>query len=463
MSEAKLTSILHQAGNERTQYKLKEFKGSLPPKHQSQPSQSYRVHAPQIEDPVEDDDQDTGSRRPKQVPADVWDTMEEEQKMQAVKKYNPALYQRLLEEEQEEEEDDQEYVSRRPPEVDKDEWNDMSEEEKQQVIDYYASNKKSHAPPSSSSTHSHVQPPQVSQASHGLHAPHVDTNTVKKITKQREEKKERDVDVDQDEQPDDSQPASKYKFSNLIDFFNKFDIRLLSVFNIKKRIKLLLISVESFNVCVYMPSKYEMYMERPIGIATYELQEDDDEEEQDTLFYNRLPIESMKREKSSKVKSLMRFLPLVTESPIKTMYIGKYFLSYINRDNEIDSYLCNSPVTDTGYYYMIDLTFLFSHIKNISGELLRFESAFNNAVYDRLTTEVEKTKANLTKAIKKVQNIQPQAEKKTFSQKLAKLYVYLKQDKHKEKANAFLIDVRQKNLNNMFDIENVTYVMKEFK
>ena len=455
-SEAKLTSILNQAqsqshGNtsstDRPVYKLKAFTGTLPPKNVSS---SHKE---------EQEEEETGSRRPKQVSREQWDAMEEEEKMQAVKRFNPALYQKLLAEEEEPEDvDEEEYVSRRPPEVDKDEWDNMTEDEKQHVIDYY-------------SKPAQQQQPSITIPTNTVHklgareAPRNQARDAREGREYREiekegKKEEHEDDADDD---DDQQPASKYKLSNLIDFFNKFDIRLLSVFNVKKRIKLLLISVESFNVCVYMPTRYEMYMERPIGIATYELQEDDEEEEQDTLFYNRLPIESMKREKSSKVKSLMRFLPLVTESPIKTMYIGKYFLSYITKNNDIDSYLCSSPVTDTGYYYIIDLQFLFSHIKNISGELLRFESAFNNAVYDRLTTEVEKTKTNLNKAIKKVQNIQPQGEKKTFNQKLAKLYAYLKQEKHKEKASAFLIDVRQKNLNNMFDIENVTYVMKEFK
>ena len=212
-----------------------------------------------------------------------------------------------------------------------------------------------------------------------------------------------------------------------------------------------------------MPSKYEMFMERPLGIATYELIEDDQADEQETLFFNKLPIESMRRDKVSKSKSLNRFLPLVTESDIKLMHVAEYFLVYISRDNTVESYLLSNPIQEGGYYYMMDLEYLFRNIAKITDELSKFEKAFNDAVYDRLSTEVQNTKVNLKKVVKRVTELQPLEDKNLFNQRVSKIQKYVKVDKHKDKANKMLTEVRHRNLNKMFETENITYVLKEFK
>ena len=99
----------------------------------------------------------------------------------------------------------------------------------------------------------------------------------------------------------------------------------------------------------------------------------------------------------------------------------------------------------------------------MNDELSKFEAAFNDAVYDRLEGEVENTKQNLVKVSKRVNALKPSDEKKSFGKKVDKLMKYVKIDKHTEKANKMLMEIRHKNLQNMFTMENVTYVLKEFK
>ena len=259
--------------------------------------------------------------------------------------------------------------------------------------------------------------------------------------------------------------SSRHKITNLIALFNKQNISLLTIFTFHKRVMFLMINHEGFQYLIYIPSKYEMYIDRSLGIATYELVEDDEEdaEEQDTLFYNRLPIESLRRKRASKVKSLQRFLPLVTESPIKMMYIDEYFVSYISRQNEVDSLLLISPFKQAGYFYVTDLEFFYKNLNKLNDEFSRFEKALNDAVYDRLTTELDTAKIAVKKAEAMLSKLEPTQVKKQFFKQVDKINKYTSIDKYKNKAVTLLLSLRKKNLNKMFEVENITYVMKEFK
>ena len=275
-----------------------------------------------------------------------------------------------------------------------------------------------------------------------------------------EERKYKDEDSDEEQDA----RTSKYKVSNLISLFNQNAIRLECIFTYKKKVMFLVVVHDSFNYVLYIPSKYQMYIDRNLGIPTYELTDDEEEEEVDTLFYNRLPIESLRRSKASKAKSLQRFLPLVTESPIKMFYVDELFVSYITRSNEVDSLMLMSPFhLKKGYYYMTDLEFFFKNLQKLGDEFSKFERALNDAVYDRLTTELDTARVAVNKAQKLLASLQPKQAKKSFHDNIAKLTKYLSVDKHKEKAKTVLIKTRNGNLNKMFEIENVTYVMKEFK
>ena len=259
------------------------------------------------------------------------------------------------------------------------------------------------------------------------------------------------------------QETSKYKISNLISLFNKNNIALQAIFTYDRRVMLLLIVHGSFNYAIYIPSRYEMFIDRSLGIAVYELNDDEEEEQQDTLFYNRLPIENVRRVKASKAKALQRFLPLVEESPIKMLYIEEYFVTYITRSNEVDSLMIMSPFKGSGYFYLTDLEFFFKNLAKLHDEFARFERALNEAVYDRLTTELDSAKVAIMKAQKMVTSIKPKETKQKFLGAVGKLNKYLTVDKHQEKARKWLLKLRNNNLNKMFEIEHVTYVMKEFK
>jgi len=279
-----------------------------------------------------------------------------------------------------------------------------------------------------------------------------------------ERKDERRDERRYDEEDEEEEDDRGYKLSNLIGMFNKNAINLQCIFTYNKKVMFLILVHDSFNYVLYIPSKYQMNIDRNLGIATYELTDDEEEKEVDTLFYNRLPIESLRRTKASKVKSLHRFLPLVTESPIKMFYIDELFLAYITRSNEVDSLMLMSPFHLTkGYYYMTDLQFFFKNLQKLGDEFSKFERALNDAVYDRLTTELDTARVAVNKAQKMLTSLQPKQAKKGFHDSIAKLTKYLSVDKHKEKAKQVLIKTRNANLNKMFEIENVTYVMKEFK
>ena len=166
----------------------------------------------------------------------------------------------------------------------------------------------------------------------------------------------------------------------------------------------------------------------------------------------------------SKTKSLQRFLPLVSESPIKLLYIDEYFISYITRHNEVDSLISLSPYNkEKGYFYMIDLEFFYKNVSKLSNEFTKFEKALNKVVYDKLAVEVEGTKKSIDKAQKMLSTVQPIKEKDEFNQRVDELNKFYLVDKHKEKARTNLISIRGLNLNKIFDFENITYMMKEFK
>ena len=416
------------------------------------------------------------SRRPKEISEEAWDAMEEEQKMEAVKKYNPEMYKKLMAEaEAVGAGEEEEYVSRRPKEVPQERWDAMEEEEKLQVIEKYSKPQES-APRLARPAFSGIPDKKETAQVINVKQPVMKLQTTSKpnlAVKNIEQslgKSSRGGDLatkyahyQEDEEEDDEPQTSVFKITNLISLFTKHDIKIQSIFVRRRRIKFLIVTVQNFTIGLHMPAKYEMYMERPLGIGTYELVEDDEEDDQDTLFYNKLPIESLRREKISKIKSLHRFLPLITESEIKIMNVSKYFIVYIDQQNTVQNFILSNPIGETGYYYLMDLQFLFKNLNKVNDDLVKFEKAFNDAVYDRLSTEVQNTKVNLKKVAKRVYELKPLDEKKLFNEKLTKIMKYVKIDKHREKANKVLAEVRSKNLNAMFDMENVTYVLREFK
>ena len=261
-----------------------------------------------------------------------------------------------------------------------------------------------------------------------------------------------------------------YKISNLNAKFVEQGIELQTIFTYSKRILLLEVTKDAFKFFIYIPSKYEMYIDtsfRLLGIATYELIDEEDkgtEENPDTLFYSKLPIENLRRKKNSKAKSLARFLPLVSESPIKLIYVDEYFVSYITRHNEVDSLISLSPYNkDKGYFYLTDLEFVYGNMDKLTNELTKFEKALITVVYDKLSVEVDSAKGSVARAQKSIQSLDPKSEKKTFTERVDKLNTYLTNEKFKEKATTKLIAERSLNLNKMFNIEHITYMMKELK
>jgi hypothetical protein len=282
-------------------------------------------------------------------------------------------------------------------------------------------------------------------------------------TRDREEERDSREDDHHEEDDHDDERTTKYKLSNLITLFHKSGIKLLSIFTYSKRVMLLQILHNEFEYCLYIPSKYEMYIDRSSGIPTYEMADDEeDAEEEDTLFYNGLPIQNLRREKKSKSKSLARFMPLVTESPFKMIYIDESFVSYITRNNEIDSLLLVAPFKTSGYFYLTDLEFFFKNLNRVTDEMQRFERALNDAVYDKLTTEIDSAKKAVQNAQKMLATLNPKAEKAQFAAKVTKLNKYVKHPKYQAKASKMLIKLRNQNLDKMFDLEHLAYVMKEF-
>jgi hypothetical protein len=262
-----------------------------------------------------------------------------------------------------------------------------------------------------------------------------------------------------------------YKISNLNAKFIEQGIDLQTIFTYTKRILMLEVIKETFKFFIYIPSKYEMYIDnafRMLGIATYELIDEEDKEageDPDTLFYSKLPIENLRRKKNSKAKSLTRFLPLVSESPIKLIYADEYFLSYITRHNEVDSLISLSPYNkDKGYFYLTDLEFVYGNMDKLNSEFAKFEKALNKVVYDKLSVEVDSAKVSIERAQKIINTLNPKKEKDKFTEDIDNLNKYYINDKvKKERARVQMIAVRSTNLNKMFDIENITYMMKELK
>ena len=133
-----------------------------------------------------------------------------------------------------------------------------------------------------------------------------------------------------------------FKVSTLLNHLKKQNIDIRATFSYENRVVFLFISYRDLglNMMIYVPSKYNIVAEKSIGLPSYELGIDEDESKgEESIFINETVSTAVRKSRKEKTSSLLRFVPLLAEQPYKLMYIDDYYMVYIDRHNEVASFI----------------------------------------------------------------------------------------------------------------------------
>jgi hypothetical protein len=272
-------------------------------------------------------------------------------------------------------------------------------------------------------------------------------------------------DNDQDYQEEEEE-RKVYNISNLLTFFkkNRIDPKMLIVY--ERRVIMILVSYETTSVelCIYIPSKYEVKADRTTGIPMYEVVEDDEPDTQDSLFVNQIGFQNMKIQKQCYLKMLSRFIPLFDRSKIKLMYIASSFLTFITRNNDMDGYVFNVPCSTTGYYYIIDLENFYKMANDIHHEVKRCDDLLNSNVYTRCQNILDTELNMLEETIADIKMTTAIDRKRKYDTRMKLLEeVGMKSPDKKEVSKEICNEVRKDNFKQLFKIENLSYLLNDLK
>ncbi len=274
------------------------------------------------------------------------------------------------------------------------------------------------------------------------------------------------IDSDSQDYQEDEEERKVYKIENLLTFFkkNRIDPKMLIVY--ERRVIMILVSYETtpVEICIYIPSKYEVKADRSVGLPMYEVVEDEEPDTQESLFLNQLGFQSMKVQKQLYSKMLSRFLPLFDRIKIKLMYIGSSFLTFITRNNELDGYVFNVPCNTTGYYYIIDLENFYKLVNDIHFEVKRCDEMLNSSVYTRCQSILEAEVPNLEEYINELRSTTTLERKKKYETRMKLLEeISLKNPEKKEMSKEICNEVRKDNFKQIFKLENISYLLNDLK
>ena len=271
---------------------------------------------------------------------------------------------------------------------------------------------------------------------------------------------------EQDDHDYQEEERKVYNINYLLNYFkkNRIEAKLLIVY--ERRVIMILVSYETTPVemCVYIPSKYEVKADRTTGIPMYEVVEDEEPDIQESMFVNQIGFHNIKVQKQCYTKMLSRFIPLFDRSKIKIMYIGGSFLTFITRNNETDGYMFNVPCTTNGYYYIIDLENFYKMANDIQNEVKRCDDLLNSNVYTRCQNVLDSEIANFEDWLQDLKTCSAIERKRKYESRLKLLEeVGLKNPDKKDMSNEICNEVRKDNFKQLFKIENLSYLLNDLK
>ena len=260
---------------------------------------------------------------------------------------------------------------------------------------------------------------------------------------------------------EDISKEEEFKISNLISFLEENHIVTKGVFSYEKQVVFLYVEIayRGIEMFIYIPKKYTIILEKNLGISCFEIIPEEDNDEEESTFN---PKNILIRSRMNKVRSMNRFLPIFKELKYKVLYIDNYYLTYINRHNEVEYYTMTSPTNMKSYFFITDLEHFYKNKEKLLDDLMLQESSFTQLVCNKLSSESIQCKQSLEKASQIVKNLNPQQVYDNFKNRMTKLKVYLgKNDDKSKKASILSSKTRAENLKSMFEMESIIYTLNE--
>ena len=258
-----------------------------------------------------------------------------------------------------------------------------------------------------------------------------------------------------------------FRVSSLVNHLKKQNIDIKSVFSFESRVVFLYISYRDLGLemFIYVPSKYNIQTEKSVGLPSYELAIDDDEtmKSEDSIFINETVSTAVRKNRKEKSNSLNRFVPLLAEQPYKLSFVDDYFMVYIDRHNEVASFILSSPPIHKGYFFVTDMEyFLKSTGHKIYNEIRHREKALCDTVYNKINTSMIDNRATLVQLQQRLRDLNPDRAKLMYNQRLQKIDGLLMKGKN-DSCVGLSNKLRSENFMNMFDMEKCVYILNNLK
>ncbi len=258
-----------------------------------------------------------------------------------------------------------------------------------------------------------------------------------------------------------------FKVSNLISHLKKQNINIKSAFSYENRLVFLCVTYSDIGLelFIYVPSKYNIQTEKSIGLPSYELAIDEGEETkgEDGIFINETVTTAVRKARKEKSSSLGRFVPLLAEQPYKMIYVDDYYMVYIDRHNEVSSFILSSPPINKGYFFTTDMEyFLKTTGHKIYNEIRHREKALCDTVYNKINVSMIDNRATLVQLQQRLRDLNPERAKLMYIQRLQKIDTILTKGKN-ESCVGLSNKIRSENFNNMFDMEKCVHILNSLK
>jgi hypothetical protein len=261
-----------------------------------------------------------------------------------------------------------------------------------------------------------------------------------------------------------------FKVSSLLNHLKKQNIDVKSIYAFEGKVVFLLLSYKDYGmeIFLYIPSKYNILAEKSIGLPLYEMGMDDDEEssnKNDSIFVSETISSAVRKDRKDKINSLSRFQPVLVEQPYKMLYLDSYYMVYIDRRNEIASFILSSPPLVKGYYFVTDMEYFLKagSGSKIWNEIRLREKALCDTVYHKLKTTMIDNRATLALLQQKLRDLNPELTRQQFHLRMSKCEKLIQQKGSNEGLVNIMNQLRSDNFSQMMEMEKIIYILNHLR
>jgi hypothetical protein len=136
---------------------------------------------------------------------------------------------------------------------------------------------------------------------------------------------------------------------------------------------------------------------------------------------------------------------------------------YIDRHNEISSFILSSPPIVKGYFFVTDMEyFLKSSGQKIYNEVRHREKALCDTVYNKINISMIDNRATLVQLQQTFRELNAEKSKLIYLQRMQKIDSILSKGKNNDCVN-MSNKLRNNNFKDMFDMEKFLYILNSLK